>query len=129
MFGIEGDIQYGVRTKYEWIALQEDCDVSYKNKTLKYRPTFVRIKFDDMEEEIGDWLEKKGKVRHAAARGTLYATRRAGRRAPPPCARQTHHATCRFGMVFLRHAPRRSAMIRPSWTRYVGDTIDAAYTV
>ena len=64
MFGIEGDVEYGLRTRYEWTALQEDCDIAVRQGRLKYRPTFLRSKFEDMSEEIGEWLSKEGKVRY-----------------------------------------------------------------
>ena len=44
--------QWGLRTKYEWTALMEDCDKAFGNKTLKYRPTFIRLQFDNFEEEV-----------------------------------------------------------------------------
>ena len=30
----------------------EDCDKAFGNKTLKYRPTFIRLQFDNFEEEV-----------------------------------------------------------------------------
>eukprot|EP00618_Florenciella_parvula_P001678 CAMPEP_0119480912 /NCGR_PEP_ID=MMETSP1344-20130328/9508_1 /TAXON_ID=236787 /ORGANISM="Florenciella parvula, Strain CCMP2471" /LENGTH=307 /DNA_ID=CAMNT_0007515267 /DNA_START=84 /DNA_END=1007 /DNA_ORIENTATION=- len=63
VFGVEGDIVFGVRTKYEWIALQEDCEAAFKMGRLKYRPTFVRVKFEDLVDDL-EWLDKSGKVRY-----------------------------------------------------------------
>ena len=64
VFGIEGDVKFGLRTRYEWTALQEDCDAAVRQDRLKYRPAFQRVKLKNMEEEIGDWLSKEGKVRY-----------------------------------------------------------------
>ena len=49
--------------RYEWIALQEDCEAAFKMGRLKYRPTFVRVKFEDLEDDL-EWLDKSGKVRY-----------------------------------------------------------------
>ena len=46
--------QWGLRTKYEWTALMEDCDKAVKNGTLKYRPTCIRLKFESFEEEVSE---------------------------------------------------------------------------
>ena len=43
-----------MRTKYEWTALIEDCDKAVKNGTLKHRPTFIRLPFDQFEEEVSE---------------------------------------------------------------------------
>jgi len=41
-----------LRTKYEWTVIQEDCDKAFQNGTLKFRPTFIRLKFEKFEEEV-----------------------------------------------------------------------------
>ena len=62
--------------RWEWTALIEDCDEAYRKGLLKFRPTFVRIKFEDMEEEISDWLNKSGRVRYVQSHH-LFNTRAA----------------------------------------------------
>ena len=66
LVGVEGDILYGARTKYEWLALIEDIDRGVKVGVLKHRPKNRRFRFpEDFEEEVSDWAAKKGKHRVA----------------------------------------------------------------
>mmetsp|Transcript_23419 Transcript_23419/g.53358 ORF Transcript_23419/g.53358 Transcript_23419/m.53358 type:complete len:516 (-) Transcript_23419:342-1889(-) len=63
LVGIEGDVQWGRRTKYEWLALIEDIDRSCVEGALTVRPKNKRIDIKDFEEEVVDWVTKKGKYR------------------------------------------------------------------
>ena len=66
LVGVEGDVLYGARTKYEWLALIEDIDRGVKVGVLKHRPKNRRFRFpEDFEEEVSDWAAKKGKHRVA----------------------------------------------------------------
>eukprot|EP01051_Picozoa_sp_SAG22_P020815 SAG22_NODE_4353_length_1294_cov_1.144770_2_plen_87_part_01 len=37
LVGVEGDVDYGARTKYEWLALVEDIDRGVKLGVIKHR--------------------------------------------------------------------------------------------
>eukprot|EP01051_Picozoa_sp_SAG22_P022889 SAG22_NODE_5670_length_974_cov_2.330286_1_plen_263_part_10 len=66
LVGVEGDVTYGARTKYEWLALIEDIDRGVQMGLIKTRPKSRRFSFpDDFEEEVADWASKAGKHRVA----------------------------------------------------------------
>jgi hypothetical protein len=66
LVGVEGDVAWGARTKYEWLALIEDIDRGVKAGIIKLRPKSKRFSFPgDFEEEVSDWASKKGKRRIA----------------------------------------------------------------
>eukprot|EP01051_Picozoa_sp_SAG22_P005033 SAG22_NODE_288_length_12949_cov_163.316265_3_plen_112_part_00 len=78
LVGVEGDVAYGARTKYEWLALIEDIDRGVHMGLIKKRPKNKRFSFikkrpknkrfsfpEDFEEEVSDWATKKGKLRIA----------------------------------------------------------------
>ena len=66
LVGVEGDVAWGARTKYEWLAVIEDIDRGVKAGIIKLRPKSRRFCFpEDFEEEVSDWASKKGKRRIA----------------------------------------------------------------
>eukprot|EP01050_Picozoa_sp_SAG11_P026873 SAG11_NODE_6595_length_1281_cov_5.369712_1_plen_216_part_00 len=63
LVGIEGDVEHGKRTKYEWLALLEDIDRGVTKGVVKLRPKSRRVTLEDFEEEVADWATRKGKHR------------------------------------------------------------------
>ena len=63
LVGIEGDVTYGRRTRYEWLALQEDLDRGVTKGVVRLRPKNKRVSLEDFEEEVSDWASKPGKHR------------------------------------------------------------------
>ena len=43
LVGIEGDVTYGQRTKYEWLALVEDIDRGVATGVILHRPKNKRV--------------------------------------------------------------------------------------
>ena len=55
LVGVEGDVAWGARTKYEWLALIEDIDRGVKAGIIKLRPKSKRFSFpEDFEMEVSD---------------------------------------------------------------------------
>ena len=44
LIGVEGDVVYGARTKYEWLAIIEDIDRGVKVGLIKQRPKSRRFR-------------------------------------------------------------------------------------
>ena len=57
MVGIQGDLQYGLRTRHEWTCLQEDINQSIAQGKIRGRPMWSQIDFKDLKEEL-KWAQK-----------------------------------------------------------------------
>jgi len=57
MVGVQGDLKFGVRTKLEWTALQEDIQGQVLKKTITKRPEWLQVAFEDVEEQL-NWLDE-----------------------------------------------------------------------
>ena len=55
MVGIQGDLKFGVRTKLEWTALQEDIQAQVLEGTITKRPEWLQVAFGDIKTEL-DWV-------------------------------------------------------------------------
>ena len=47
LLGIEGDVQYGKRTRQEWTFLQEDIDKHILDRKVHARPSNMRVSFEN----------------------------------------------------------------------------------
>ena len=59
MLGIQGDLQHGLRTRYEFTCLQEDINQSIADGKIHVRPTWIQVEFKDLQEEL-KWAQKSG---------------------------------------------------------------------
>jgi len=57
MVGVQGDLKFGVRTRHEWPALQEDIQEQIKEGTIKVRPQWIQVAFEDLQMEL-DWVDE-----------------------------------------------------------------------
>ena len=57
MVGIQGDLKFGVRTKLEWTALQEDIQAQVLEGTITKRPEWLQVAFEDIKTEL-DWVDE-----------------------------------------------------------------------
>ena len=57
MVGIQGDLRFGVRTKLEWTALQEDIQAQVLEGTITKRPEWLQVAFEDIKTEL-DWVDE-----------------------------------------------------------------------
>ena len=62
MVGIQGDLKFGVRTKLEWTALQEDMQediiqAHVLEGTITKHPEWLQVTFGDIKTEL-DWVEE-----------------------------------------------------------------------
>ena len=57
MVGIQGDLKFGVRTKLEWTALQEDIQAQVLEGTITKRPEWLQVAFGDIKTAL-DWVDE-----------------------------------------------------------------------
>ena len=57
MVGIQGDLRYGVRTKWEWTALQEDINDQVLEGTITKRPEWIQCTFETLKTEL-EWVDE-----------------------------------------------------------------------
>lgn len=61
VLGIEGDVAYSLRTRYEWTCLQADIDRGVELNIMRVRPQFTRIPFSQLKEEL-EWVKKEPRL-------------------------------------------------------------------
>jgi hypothetical protein len=52
IIGVEGDLNYGARTRQEWTYLIEDIDAQVKAGTIRTRPESQRLPFEFFEKRV-----------------------------------------------------------------------------
>jgi len=57
MVGVQGDLEFGVRTRYEWTALQEDVQDEIKKGTIVTRPQWSQVPFEALQTEL-EWVNE-----------------------------------------------------------------------
>jgi len=58
MIGIEGDLEFGLRTRSEWYFLQKDLERGVLAGSVRARPQFMRIPLGSLAEEL-EWSQRK----------------------------------------------------------------------
>ena len=56
MVGIKGDLQHGLRSRYEWTTLQEDINEGIDKGIIRMKPRWVQVEFEDLDEEF-EWAD------------------------------------------------------------------------
>lgn len=58
MVGVQGHLEHGIRTRFEWTRLQEDINLGLEKGKINVRPRWSQVEKDDLAEEM-EWADEK----------------------------------------------------------------------